>query len=145
MSIRSVRFGFTLPTWTAPQGHKSGPPPRLGTSENYGKIIKNVMNRVQVCPFGLILCQDGAMVSRNPMECLPLSKTAKRPGKMRKMPRGPRGPGGPLEAPIAPRGTALRCSTSGAFYTGCPGPACSAEDLQHVAMPPCHRANYVTM
>ena len=38
--------------------------------EKYGKIIKNVMNRVQVCPFGLIFRQDGAMVSRNPLDCL---------------------------------------------------------------------------
>ena len=60
------------------------------------------MNGVKVCPFGLILRQDGAMVSRNPLECLPSLKTAKEPGKMRKMPRGPRGPGGPLGAPYSP-------------------------------------------
>ena len=76
------------------------------------------MNGVKVCPFGLILRQDGAMVSRNPLECLPPPKTAKKHKKMRKMPQGGLGPWGPLGAPIAPRGTALRCSTSGAFYTG---------------------------
>ena len=58
------------------------------------------MNRVQVCPFGLILCQDGAMVSRNPLECLLPSKTAKKHQKMRKMPWG--GPGGPQFALIGP-------------------------------------------
>ena len=76
------------------------------------------MNGVKVCPFGLILRQEVATASRNPLECLPPPKTVKKTEKMRKMPRGPWGPGGPLGAPIAPRGTALRCSTSGAFYIG---------------------------
>ena len=35
-----------------------------------------------------------------------------------KCPRGARGPGGPWRPPILSRGTALRCSTSGTFYTG---------------------------
>ena len=76
------------------------------------------MNGVKVCRFGLILRQEVATASRNPLECLPLSKTAKKPEKMRKMPQGGLGPWGPLGAPIPPRGTALRCSTSAAFYIG---------------------------
>ena len=55
------------------------------------------MNRVQVCPFGLILCQDGAMVSRNPLECLPPLKRQKNTKKMRKMP-GPLGALGAKQA-----------------------------------------------
>ena len=65
--------------------------PARQTSEKYVKIFTNVMNRVQVCPFGLILRQDGAMASRNPLECLPAPKTAKRYEQMRKMPSGPPG------------------------------------------------------
>ena len=68
------------------------------------------MNRVQVCPFGLILCQDGAMVSRKPLECLPPSKTAKKPEKMRKIPRAPLGPWGPW-GPLCPP-VALRCGAA---------------------------------
>ena len=60
------------------------------------------MNRVQVCPFGLILRQEVATAFRNPMECLPPSKTAKKQEKMRKMPRAPLGPWGPLGAPYCP-------------------------------------------
>ena len=60
------------------------------------------MNGVKVCPFGLILRQDGAMVSRNPMECLPLSKTAKKHKKMRKMPQGGLGPWGAPGGPYCP-------------------------------------------
>ena len=83
-----------------------------------GDLQELVGNQVQVFLFGLILRQDGAMASRNPLECLPPLKAAKKPEKMPKMPWGARGPGGPLGPPIPPRGTALRCSTSGAVYTG---------------------------
>ena len=48
------------------------------------------------------------MVSRNPMECLPLPKTAKKHEKMQKMPSGPwGGPWAPLFPPVA-----LRCGAA---------------------------------
>ena len=59
------------------------------------------MNGVKVCPFGLILRQDGATASRNPLECLPPPKTAKKHEKIRKMPRALRALGGPW-GPLCP-------------------------------------------
>ena len=62
------------------------------------KITKSDMNQVQVPPFELILCQDVATASRNPLECLPAPKTAKKSRKIRKClwalgpPWGPRAP-----------------------------------------------------
>ena len=53
------------------------------------------MDQVQVPPFELILRQDGATASRNPLECLPAPKTAKKSKKHRKMTPGPWGPWGP--------------------------------------------------
>ena len=40
--------------------------------------MKSGMNQIQVPPFELILCQDVAMASRNPLECLLASKTSKK-------------------------------------------------------------------
>ena len=46
--------------------------------------MKSGMKQVQVPPFELILCQDVATASRNPLECLLAPKTAKQLEKMRK-------------------------------------------------------------
>ncbi len=53
------------------------------------------MKQVQVPPFELILCQDVATASRNPLECLLASKTTKRINK-----------------------NALRCSAAAQFTPG---------------------------
>ena len=48
--------------------------------------MKSGMKQVQVPPFELILCQDVATASRNPLECLPALKVANKSEKMRKGP-----------------------------------------------------------
>ena len=53
------------------------------------------MNQVQVPQFELILRQDGAMASRNPLECLPAPKTVKK-WKNMKNASGALGPPGSL-------------------------------------------------
>ena len=45
------------------------------------KIIKSGMKQVQVPPFELILCQDVATASGNPLEYLPAPKTSKKTKK----------------------------------------------------------------
>ena len=40
------------------------------------------MNQVRVPPFEPKLCQDGAMASRNPLECLQAPKTLKKQKQM---------------------------------------------------------------
>ena len=59
------------------------------------KIMKSGMNGVQVPRFRLILREDGATASRNPLECLPAPKTAKKYKQIAKMTPGPWGPWGP--------------------------------------------------
>ncbi len=53
------------------------------------------MKQVQVPPFELILSQDVATASGNPLEYLPAPKTAKNRTKIRKMGLGPGPPWGP--------------------------------------------------
>ena len=77
---------------------------------NLGKIHENhqnVMNQVQVAPFGLILRQDGATASRNPLECLPAPKTAKKL-------KNAYGPLGPLAPPHC--GAVPRCGSPQGLY-----------------------------
>ena len=57
------------------------------------KIMEYGMNQGLVCPFGLKLCQDVAMVSPNPLECLRTPKTFQKLLKK-----------SPLLAPISPQG-----------------------------------------
>ncbi len=60
------------------------------------------MNQVQVPPFGLILRQDVAMATRNPLECLRAFKIVEKMQKNAQNeppwahPRGALGPLGPL-------------------------------------------------
>ena len=76
------------------------------------------MNLGLVCPFGLKLGQDVAMVSPNPLEPLRTPKTPKN----RKNPRfsdfSPPPPYPPLIACDSPWGCCAVGSTSGAVYTG---------------------------
>ena len=72
------------------------------------KVMKSGMKQVQVPPFELILCQDVATASRNPLERLPASKMANKSKKHEKC-LWALGPLGPLCA------AEQRC---GAFYIG---------------------------
>ena len=68
-----------------PDFEAAGPDKGDENTEIEYKIMKSGMKQVQVPPFELILRQDVAKASRNPLECLPAPKTANKYEKMSKM------------------------------------------------------------
>ena len=83
--------------------------------EKLCKIMKNIMNQDEVTLFELILRQDGATASRNPLQCLLATKTIKKSKKYEKCFRGP---GAPLGPPVALRCSAALRQPARAIYAG---------------------------